>query len=107
MARLNSDRKGSIYNSIQNPNREVFLAPDALNRLAVHHPSRMRGNMNKLLHLAVWTVNHISNERHVRHSRMLSLKRPRQADPYLTSSILRVLWQRGFRVPRDFFEVSG
>jgi len=72
---LNSDGERSAYNSIQNPHREVFLAPDTLNRLAVHRPSRTGGNMNKLFHLAVWAVNHISNERHVRHRRMLSLKR--------------------------------
>src|ERR1700752_3275938 len=77
---LNSDGERSAYNSIQNPHREVFLAPDTLNRLAVHHPSRTGGNMNKLFHLAVWAVNHISNERHVGHRRMLSLKRPRQAE---------------------------
>ena len=76
-----SDGKRSLYNSSQNPHREVFLAPDTLNRLVAYgrRPSRTGGNMNKLFHLAVWAVNHISNERHARHRRMLSLRRPRQS----------------------------
>src|SRR5580704_19117932 len=75
-AGVNSNGKRSLYNSSQNPHREVFLAPDTLNHLAAYgRLSRTGGNMNKLFHLAVWAVNHISNERHARHRQMLSLRR--------------------------------